>query len=108
MIGIVLLNNADKALATWDIKPLAASVVIEVVSIVHARDTCDRRTAVRIEHYQLRWLSGHYEYPVIGFIQRHRKIGLPRLQGPINHLVRRAIDHHNLRFGSDVGVDRRS
>ena len=108
MVCIDLLDDTDEALASGNIDAFSPGVIVQIVSVAHTGNAPNHRPALRVEHHKLGRLSGYYEHPVIRFIQGHWVIGLAGLQRPLRNLVRRAIDHHNLRFGGDIAVDHRS
>ena len=107
MICVRLLDNADEALASGNINPFSPGVIVQIIGVVHTRDARNRRSAVCVDCYELCRSSRHYEDSVISFIQCHRVVGFPIFQWPVCDFMCIPINHHNLRFGSDIGEDHR-
>ena len=70
MIRVSLFDDTDEALASGNIDTFSACVEVQVVGVAHTRNTRNRRTAIRVQHYELRWFSGHYKEATVGFVQR--------------------------------------
>ena len=60
MIWVGLLDDGDEALTARDIDTFTTGVIVQIIGVVHTWDAGDNRAAIGVQHYKLRWLSGHH------------------------------------------------
>src|SRR5438128_832789 len=84
-VRVFLLNDIDELVATADVEPYTGGIVKQIVSVAHDIDRADVLSRRRVEHEDFRGSPATDEQPVIGLVQRHRKIRLGAGHRPRTH-----------------------
>src|ERR1700686_1703223 len=91
MIGVFLLENADRSLAPDYVNTLAVWVIVHVVRVASAGQCCDNVARLCAKNDELGWAAASDEQPVICFIQRHREVESIPIEAPFGNRTRTTI-----------------
>src|SRR5215469_14223365 len=82
VICVVLLKNANFAIAPTGVNSFSGFIVENVVAITYSRKFLNDIACLGVEDEQARRHTGHDEQPVLAFIERHRIVGERQIRLP--------------------------